>query len=116
MTPWLSGSEKPGTWPAMPHSTWPRALTASRVAEPDPCALAWLPRQSASAPPASSLVIQDPFNPVMHTSPRWMRIIPLTGATVRAACRKINALIFENRRVACRPQTMPSLPVSKAAR
>jgi hypothetical protein len=44
-----------------------------------------------------------------------MRIIPLTGATVRAACRKINALIFENRRVACRPQTMPSLPVSKAA-
>ena len=38
ITPWLSGSEKPGVDPSTPQTSCPRALIASSVAEPLPSA------------------------------------------------------------------------------
>ncbi len=40
ITPLLSGNENPATTPATPQASWPRARTASSVAEPLPWAYA----------------------------------------------------------------------------
>ncbi len=49
MTPWLSGSENPAVSPAVPHTSMPRAFTASSVCEPLACAWAGVAKHAASA-------------------------------------------------------------------
>ena len=83
MTPWLSGSEKPGTVPAMPHSICPRFSTASSVAEPDPCAAADGAQAIPASNPVANSMAHDLLPQPITRSPLFRAGHPAGRATVR---------------------------------